>query len=120
MKKNLFRITLALLAGTLVNAVSAADQAGNYPTTERVEFVLDCMRAHPGPKQEMLYKCSCTLDQLAQKYTHEQFSEGLATANAMSIGGERGAVMRDSESAKALAGTFRNVLNKAKKDCFIN
>lgn len=120
MKCNPIHLAMAFLASTLTSAVCAADQASDYPTTERVEFVLDCMRTHPGPRQEMLYKCSCTLDELAKQFTHDQFVEGSTAANAMSIGGERGAVLRDSESAKTLVSTFRNKLNKAKKDCFIN
>ena len=93
----------------------------DLPTIDRVEYVLDCMRANPGPRQEMLYKCSCNLDAVAGEFaSHKDFVEAQTAFLAMSIGGERGAVMRDSEGAKALAGTYRTAVAKAKKACFMN
>ena len=99
---------------------TAARAANDIPTAERVEFVLECMRANPGSRQEMLYKCSCTLDELNRTLTHEQFVDGSTAANAMSIGGERGAVLRESEGAKAMATAYRGLLAKAKQACFLN
>lgn len=114
-------LLVAIAALASFAAVAAPAAPGNdIPTAERVEYVLECMRANPGPRQEMLYKCSCTLDELAKYYNHEQFVDGSTLANALSIGGERGAVLRDSESAKELAGSFRATVSKARKACFLN
>lgn len=93
--------------------------ANDIPTVERVEYVLECMRDNPGPGREMIYKCSCVLDNLAKTFSHEQFVDGVTTAKALSISGERGSVLRDSEGAKAMAGAYRSALGDAKKSCFI-
>jgi hypothetical protein len=117
----IYRLILAVAAVASLSSLAAPAAAGNdIPTVERVDFVLECMRSNSGPRQEMLYKCSCTLDELSKVFTHDQFVDGLTAANAMSIGGERGAVLRDSEGAKTEAAGFRAVLAKAKKDCFLN
>ncbi|NJD36263.1 MAG: hypothetical protein FIA96_15775 [Betaproteobacteria bacterium] len=113
-------IAVAAIAG-LSSLAAPASADNDIPTVERVEFVLECMRSNStAPRQEMLYKCSCTLDQLAKVFTRDQFVDGMTAANAMSIGGERGAVLRDSEGAKTEAAGYRAVLAKAKKDCFLN
>lgn len=115
------RLILSSAAVAGLSSLAATATAGNdIPTVERVEFVLECMRSNPGPRQELLYKCSCTLDEVSKVFTHDQFVDGLTAANAMSIGGERGAVLRDSEGAKTEAAGYRGVLAKAKKACFLN
>lgn len=118
MKKTPLR-NAALLAILTLSAPLA--RAHDLPTIDRVEYVLECMRASSGPRQEMLYKCSCSLDSVAGEFASNQdFVEARTTFLAMSIGGERGSVMRDSEEAKALAGKFRAAVARAKKACFMN
>lgn len=116
----MIRCKHVIFAAAATLAAAHAQAANDFPTVERVEYVLECMRNNPGPRQEMLYKCSCTLDELSKIYTHEQFVDGSTVANALSIGGERGAVLCDSESAKEVAMSFRATVNKAKKACFLN
>ena len=103
-------------------SLSATMAFGNdIPTRDRVEYVLECMRSNPGPRQEMLYKCSCNLDALASEFSSvDEYVEAQTAANALSIGGERGAVLRESEEGKALAGRYRAAVAKAKKACFMN
>lgn len=38
------------------NAVPTAASANDFPTTSRVEYVIECMKTHGG-KYEYLYKC---------------------------------------------------------------
>ena len=37
-----------------------------YPTSERVLYVNQCMRDHPGAFYEMVNKCSCAIDAMAR------------------------------------------------------
>ena len=90
-------ITLALSGLLAVGATSPA-RAQDYPTSDRVVWVEQCMRQHPGPHYEMLNKCSCALDKLSGELPYDDFV-GMSTAsNANSIGGERGNAIRDAES----------------------
>jgi hypothetical protein len=106
---------LALLA----LCASAPVLAQGYPTAERVVYVQDCMRQHPGPHFEMLNKCACTLDKLASQVPHDEFVSMSTASNANSIGGERGNTIRDTELLQNQIRRFRQLQSTAKKSCFI-
>lgn len=103
----------------LVPANLVAGDMSGYSTVMRVEFVLECMRDHPGSQYEMMNKCSCVLDQLAKHYTADAFVEARTTTQAITIAGERGAVLRDNEEAHRLASDYRDFLARAQSDCFL-
>jgi hypothetical protein len=111
--KNLRCLPTLLLA----MAIPAHAQSQDYPTSERVAFVLECMREHPGPEFEMLQKCSCALDRLAQALSYESFVEGLTLAKAVTIAGERGGVLRNNDGAQAGARGFRSLYKEARRQC---
>lgn len=94
-------------------------QAHVYPTADRVSYVLACMRDHPGTQHEMVSKCSCTLDEIAKVLTFDDYTSMSTAVNAISIGGERGGSMRDSEQVQAMAKRYREVQAAAKKACFV-
>lgn len=113
MGRRTFVLTL-WLAGILV---PTAARGHDYPTAERVEFVLECLRDHPGPEYEMLQKCSCALDRIAEVLSYEAFVEGSTLAKAVTIAGERGSVLRDNEDAQAGARQFRALYKDARRRC---
>lgn len=96
----------------------AADAAG-YPTADRVVFVQACMRDHPGNYYEMINKCSCAIDRIAQELSFEDYTTLATLANALSIGGERGSTLRDNEAVGPQARRFRELQAKAKRACFV-
>jgi len=109
---------LPLLAGLLLLGGHAI--ANDFPTVDRVNYVLECMRAHPGPQYEMVSKCSCALDGLAREIKHDQYVEFSTATNANSIGGERGNTIRDTEMLQVEIRKYRALQSKVKKACFIN
>lgn len=96
-----------------------ARPGNDYPTVGRVEYVQECMRDHPGPRYEMLYKCACALDRIAEQLPYDQYVQLWTAANAMSIGGERGGYLRDAQSARDMAATFRSIEQAAQQRCFL-
>ena len=101
-------------------AAPSADAARNdFPTVDRVEYVQECMRNHPGSRHEMLYKCSCTIDRIASEIRYNEYVELWTAANAVSIGGERGAQLRDAQVSQDMAKKFRTIEAKAQKGCFL-
>jgi hypothetical protein len=99
---------------------SAAAGANDFPTMDRVLFVQECMRAHPGPQFEMTSKCSCALDALAKDLTYDDYVTMSTVSKAISIGGERGGTIRDAPSLELQAKRYRELQTKAEKGCFIN
>ena len=93
--------------------------ANDFPTVERVEFVLECMRNHKGGEFELLNKCSCAIDRLAEKYTHDDFVEAQTMAKAVTIAGERGSTLRDNDEAQKAARQYRADIKDAAHACFL-
>jgi len=100
----------ASLAGTCLAAPN------DYPTSGRVEFVLECMQRNAG-KQEFLYKCACVIDEIAQKYSYDAFVEASTAARYQSLGGERGGLFRDPPQTREAAKRFTQVQGEAMKRC---
>jgi hypothetical protein len=105
--------------GWLVVGTSQA-QANDFPTSARVLYVHECMRNNPGPHFEMVSKCSCVLDKIADDIKFEEFETMSTVSNAVSIGGERGGTLRDNETLKPQVARWRAVQAKAQASCFIN
>jgi hypothetical protein len=100
---------LALLAG-------GAHAAVPYPTADRVEYVLECMKSNGG-EYAHLYKCSCAIDAIAEKLPYEDYVEAAAVARYQGMGGERMGIFREPEPVQALARRYRAVQADAKKSC---
>lgn len=94
--------------------------ANDFPTVERVLYVQDCMKANPGPYYEMVNKCSCALDGLARVVTFDDYSTMTTIINAVTIGGERGAGLRDNETIKPQIKRYRDLQSQVQRACFIN
>jgi len=108
-------------AGGLVLAAGVAfAQTNDYPTTDRVVFVMACMRDHPGNHFEMINKCSCAIDAIARELPFDTYTAMSTALNANTIGGERGGYIRDTEMLQGDIRKFRQLTTKAKKGCFIN
>jgi len=93
--------------------------ANDFPTVDRVLYVQECMRAHPGPGFEMTNKCACTLDKLAASMKYEEYVTMSTIVKAMSIGGERGGAIRDVPSYEPQVKRYKDLVSKAEKACFI-
>jgi hypothetical protein len=117
MMKKLVCVLACGLAPWAPAAVAAG--ANDYPTLDRVEFVLNCARDAHGPAQENLYKCTCMIDAIAQRLPYDQYVEYSTSANALSIGGERGETMRAYGAGKEMAGKFRTIQAEARKACLM-
>lgn len=118
MKTPLHHPSLLTLCALLM--ASAAACANDFPTVDRVLYVQECMRAHPGPRFEMTSKCSCALDALARDVTYDDYVTMSTISKAMSIAGEIGGAIRDVPSLEPQAKRYRELQTKAEKGCFIN
>lgn len=93
--------------------------ANDFPTRARVEYVLSCMRESKVPQQESMYKCSCAIDAIAEKIDYATWVDLSTVANATTIAGERGGVMRDMKDGRKMITSYRAMQDEAKKRCFL-
>jgi hypothetical protein len=115
MKNVLFLIAAAVLPW----ATSARAATNDYPTKDRVEYVLACARDSGIESYESIYKCSCVIDAIAARLSYDEYVEESTDANALSIGGERGEAVRAYEHGKEQAKKFRQIQAEARKGCFL-
>ncbi len=100
-------------------AASAAAPASDFPTTTRVEYVLECMKAHPGKNYESFYKCSCAIDEIAKQTVFDEYAEISTAFKYLRLGGERGAEFRDPEQVKMMAKKYKDIETRAANACFL-
>jgi hypothetical protein len=113
-------VTRLYYAVVLAVATAPLAYANDFPTRARVEFVLDCMRSSKTAPQESMYKCSCAIDDIASKVDYATWVDLSTVANATTIAGERGGVMRDMKDGRKIITSFRELQANAKKRCFLN
>lgn len=90
--------------------------AYDYPTTDRVEYVLECLYNHGG-KQEYVYKCSCVIDEVAKALPYEEYLEVSTAARYQTLAGERGGEFRDPEAVKESVKKYRELQAQSGQRC---
>jgi hypothetical protein len=114
------RIALVLALAVVPGGEAAFSQQQpanrGYPTVDRVEFVLECMRRNGG-KQEYLYKCACLIDRIAEQLPYDDYVEGSTVARNQNLSGERAGLFRDPPRMREVAKRYQQVHGDAMKQC---
>lgn len=93
--------------------------ANDFPTTDRVEFVLECLYRHKDvPQYEMIYKCSCSVDKIAEKYKYDDYVTASTAARDQGVQGEIGGLFRDPADIKKMAKEYNQIKAESEKACF--
>jgi len=107
------RVSIAAVAFALA---APAAFAYDYPTADRVQYVLECMYRNGG-SSVFVYKCSCVVDSIAQKFTYDEFVDSSTIARYQGMPGEGMGLFRDAPEERAAAKRYRDVEADAKKLC---
>lgn len=105
--------------GGLVLSLPLSAVANDFPTLARVQYVQACQQANPGPLFEMQSKCACALDHVAGQLSHDQYDTLKTVSDALSIGGERGAVLRDNAEVRPMVARLKSTEAQAAQACFL-
>jgi hypothetical protein len=100
--------------------VEKAALVNDYPTRDRVEYVLNCVAQHGGLTYITQYACGCKIDKIAEKLTFTEF-ESAKTFTYLSKGqtGDAGAAFRDPAQSKDLRTRLKEAEAYAEKSCFV-
>lgn len=90
-----------------------------YPTRDRVEFVLNCVAQHGGLSYINQYACGCKIDKIAEKMTFAEFDAAKTFSYLKSTAGESGSVFRDPKQSKDLRKLLKEAEEYAEKSCFV-
>lgn len=128
--KTLFSCTgavlLALLNGCAATApetrpaeAAPAARVNDFPTRDRIEYVLNCVAKHGGLTYVTQYACGCKIDKIAERMTFAEYEEASTFSYLRSTPGEAGGVFRDPQQSKDLRKLLKEADEYAEKQCFV-
>lgn len=112
---NPHRAALTILAVALFTPAPLL--ANDFPTAARAEYVFGCMAAN-GQTPEMLNKCSCSIDTIAERIPFEQYERIETVLTMQQLPGQRAAVFREAPWVKELLDRFQRAQAEANLHCF--
>lgn len=115
------RPALGLVAALATLGVGAAapEAANPYPTPVVADYVLACMAVN-GQTQEMLRRCSCSIDVIASLLPYERYeqAETILRMRQVQGGGERMGLFRDTPFAREAIDDLKHAQVEAEVRCF--
>ncbi|TAN64739.1 MAG: hypothetical protein EPN17_18760 [Methylobacter sp.] len=92
----------------------------DYPTRDRVEYVLNCVAQHGGLTYITQYACGCKIDKIAEKLNFSEY-ESAKTFTYLTKGqtGDAASAMRDPAQSKDLRKRLKDAEAYAEKSCFV-
>ncbi|WP_186294014.1 hypothetical protein [Bradyrhizobium guangdongense] len=106
---------LAVLATTAVAV--RADEANDYPTAARAEYVYGCMKAN-GESRQSIEQCSCSIDVVASIVPYERYVTAETALSMSQVRGNLGVQFRTSEQANTAVNDLRRAQAEAEVRCF--
>ena len=100
-----------------VTAESKTEARVVYPTHVITDYVLACMAAN-GNSFTSLHQCSCSIDLIMSKISHEDFEKVNTILQVQLDRGQRGIFYRDSNWAKNAIERFERVQAESTLKCF--
>ncbi|MDD5271319.1 MAG: hypothetical protein PHU14_01245 [Methylovulum sp.] len=99
--------------------VAAAPLVNDFPTRDRVEYVLNCVAQHGGLSYINQYACGCKIDKIAEKLSFSDYEAAKTFSYLKSTPGESGGVFRDPKQSKDLRAQLKEAEAYAEKSCFV-
>ncbi|MDA3856797.1 MAG: hypothetical protein PF480_00795 [Roseovarius sp.] len=113
--------TLAILALiTLPIGAAAQDLAerlNDYPTEARADYVFGCMASN-GNTQDMLRRCSCSIDVIASILPYEKYVQAETVLSLRQGSGERMSLFRSAAASNTMVADLRRAQAEAEIVCF--
>ena len=99
--------------------IEPSNYINQYPTRDRVDYVLNCVAKHGGLTYISQYACGCKIDKIAEKLTFEAFEAATTFGYMRKTPGENGSAFRDPKQSKSLKKRLQEAETYAEKMCFV-
>jgi hypothetical protein len=83
----LFTVAAILVSASAARVAAQELPANDYPTVSRADYVYACMAVN-GQTREILEKCSCSIDEIANILPYDQYEEAETLMSVGLRGGE--------------------------------
>ena len=126
--KNLLLILTLFVINACANLDTQAEHSednqstvrvNDFPTRDRVDYVLECVAKHGGLSYINQYACGCKIDKIAEQLSFEEFDAARTFAQMQKTPGEQGAAFRDPQQSKDLRSKLKEADAAAEKACFV-
>lgn len=108
-------VAILVLAGTAVSV--RAQEANDYPTSARAEYVFGCMKAN-GESRQAIEQCSCSIDVVASIIPYDRYVTAETVLSMAQVRGNLGGQFRSSEQAANALNDLRRAQAEAEVRCF--
>lgn len=108
-------VAALLLTSTACGA--GAEEANDYPTSARAEYVYGCMKAN-GETRAAIEQCSCSIDVIASIMPYERYVTAETALSMSQVRGNLGVQFRTSEQANSVVNDLRRAQAEAEVRCF--
>jgi hypothetical protein len=98
---------------------ATAVPVNDFPTQDRVEYVLECIEKRGGLRYETLYPCICSIDKIATQMSYKEYAEAKTFTFMRSTPGEKGGIFRDVPKAEVLRKKLEAAQKYAEESCFV-
>jgi len=98
-------------------AQDMAERLNDYPTEARADYVFGCMASN-GTTQEMLRRCSCSIDVIASILPYEKHVQAETVLSLRQGSGERISLFRSAASSNTMVADLRRAQAEAEIVCF--
>ena len=106
-------------AAAEASQTAAAAPVNDYPTRDRVDYVLECVAKHGGLSYINQYACGCKIDKIAEKLSFADYEAARTFGQMQKTPGEAGAPFRDPAQSKDLKTRLKEAEAAAEKACFV-
>ena len=108
----------AALGAVVATAMTArAEEANDYPTSARSEYVYGCMKAN-GESRQSIEQCSCSIDIIASLLPYDRYVTAETVLSMSQVRGNLGGQFRTSEQARGALDDLRRAQAEAEVRCF--
>ena len=111
------RIVAALIVLMTTEIAACAEDANDYPTAARVEYVFGCLKAN-GETRQAIEQCSCSIDVIASLVPYERYVTAETVLSMSQVRGNLGTQFRTSEQAATALKELRRAQAEAEVRCF--
>jgi hypothetical protein len=117
------RAGLSVLPGLIVAALMActasvsAEEANDYPTSARAEYVFGCLKAN-GETRQAIEQCSCSIDIVASLLPYDRYVEAETVLSMSQVHGNLAGQFRTSPEAASVLNDLRRAQAEAEVRCF--
>jgi hypothetical protein len=109
---------LALLApAALAVILPGPARANDYPTPVVADYVIGCMASN-GETQEMLQRCSCSIDAVSSIMPYGDYERAETVLRMQLATGDQAGIFREMTALKTMVDTLRLAQIEADFRCF--